>query len=227
MTRALDPAASAAHIGVTRQTIHRWERSGLLERIDPDGPPRYRPADLERAAARSGSRPDPAEVRASIVLAAATLARRDGIAACTLDRVAIEVGLSRSGVLHHFDHKRDLLRALVDTFVTRFESRLAQAEAEATPGRGRLGRAYVAATTAPDDDLSVAVIVCAVEQPDLLEPVQRHLRTWYRRIDDDGGTDAVIAALAADALWLLPLLGFQPLSALLTARTLNQLRHDA
>ena len=51
--------------------------------------------------------------RERLLDAAATVVRRDGAQALTLDAVAAEAGVSKGGLLYHFRSKRDLLDALV------------------------------------------------------------------------------------------------------------------
>jgi AcrR family transcriptional regulator len=221
----LTPGEAAAHLGISRQTLHRWEQAGRVRRIDPQGPPRYDRAHLDEVAAERGPVRTPEAVRERIVLATAALAAAEGTSACTIDAVAESAGLSRGGVLYHFEHKRDLLAATVTTFLTRFEARW-QSIIDALPEDApqRVTRAYVEATVAPDDDLVAALLVCAVEEPTLLGPVQDRMRRWYRRLDEDGGPEAMTTALAADALWLLPLLGIRPIPRTRQRELLTRLR---
>jgi AcrR family transcriptional regulator len=216
----LGAVAAAEALGVSRQTLHRWERDGRIARVDPDGPPRFARDEVARVAAASGPR-TPDAVRERIVFATAALVADEGTAACTIDGVAARAGLSRGGVLHHFPSKRDLLEATVSTFLHRFEARWQEAAAASDDPV----TAYVQTTASPDDDLTAALLVCAVEEPDLLADVRRSLRRWYRRLDEHGGTEAVARALAADALWLYALLQLEPLPARLAGKVQRELAH--
>jgi AcrR family transcriptional regulator len=210
-------AAEAADLlGVSRQTLHRWEAAGVLRRAANGGPPRYTRAHLaEVAAGRADA--GPAAVRRRVLAHAAALVAEAGPAACTVEAVADRAGLSRGGVLHHFRHRADLVLALARAFTEEFERDWDRAAAAAAPGAGRLARAYVAATQAAGDRaLASAVLLCTAEEPPVREHVHGRVRDWYARLaaedEREGrGGQGVTSALAADGLWLLTLLHLPPL----------------
>jgi AcrR family transcriptional regulator len=206
LSEPLDVAAATAELGVSRQTLHRWEREGRLARVDPQGPPRFTRRELHRAATapRRRGRDD---ARTAILEAAASLVIERGSGACTIDAVAERVGRSRGGVLHHFPHKEALLAGLADAFVTRFEQRWQ----ERTAATGDRVAAYLTATLEPGGPTAAALLVCATERVEQVTVIAAAMRRWYAELDRVGGGDAVVRALAVDALWLLPLLGVEPL----------------
>jgi AcrR family transcriptional regulator len=220
----LTTAQVVARLGVTRQTLHRWEGAGVLRRLDRPGPPRYDPDEVERVGRRRAAHRTPEQLRAALLEQAATLVGEGGATACTIDAVAERAGVSRGAVVHHFPHKEDLLRGLLDAFVARFEAAWQDEVAASREGAGRLGAAYVRATTGPDDVLTMALVVCVAEAPDLLEPLRARMRGWYDRIAADAAADQVDAVLlrclAADALWLFRLFGVVPLDGASAARVL-------
>lgn len=222
----LTGAQVVQRLGVTRQTIHRWEAAGLLRRLERPGPPRYDPAEVERIGRRRAAERTPEQLRLALLEQAAALVGEDGAAACTIDAVAERAGVSRGAVVHHFPHKEDLLRGLLQTFIDRFEAAWSDRLSEASSGRGRLGEAYVRATAGPDDVLTSALVVCVAEAPELLNPLREAMREWYRRIEDDAreaGHDVdqvLLRCLAADALWLYRLFGVAPLDPATATRVL-------
>ncbi len=216
MSDLLGAAEAAAALGVSRQTLYRWEAAGLLRRVRPGGPPRYDPVHVREVAA---GREDtgPGAVRARILAHAAELVAEAGPAACTVEAVAERAGLSRGGVLHHFGHRGDLVLALARAFTEAFERDWEQAVVDTPPGAGRLARGYVTATQAADEgSLAAAVLLCTAEDRPVREHVHARVRDWYARVaaeDEREGRrgQGVTAALAADGLWLLTLLHLPPL----------------
>ena len=62
--------------------------------------------------------------RAALLDAAVAVIRRDGARALTLDAVAAEAGVSKGGVLYHFNTKRALIDGLLARWLDDFEARL-------------------------------------------------------------------------------------------------------
>lgn len=216
MTDLLGVAEAAALLGVSRQTLHRWEAAGVLRRAEAGGPPRYARGHLaEVAAGRADAGPE--AVRRRVLGSASALVAAAGPAACTVEAVADRAGLSRGGVLHHFRHRADLVLALARAFTDEFERDWDRAVAAAPPGAGRLARGYVAATQAAGDhSLASAVLLCTAEEPPVREHVHGRVQDWYARLaaEDEregSGGRGVTSALAADGLWLLTLLHLPPL----------------
>jgi AcrR family transcriptional regulator len=195
----------ADRLGVSRHTVMRLERDGLLTRAPGVGRPRYPEQDVARLAGERSRARSPADLREALLDEAAAVTARDGAQACTIAAVAGGAGVTTGAVLHHFPHKEDLLRGLVEAFVHRFEARW---QTERSPGRGP-AEAYVAATLDGPEPLSAALLACASYDPALLAPLGERVRSWYAELGGEG-PDAVRRCLAADALWLFALFGMQP-----------------
>jgi AcrR family transcriptional regulator len=217
VTGPVGAAEAAALLGVSRQTLYRWEAGGVLRRVRAGGPPRYDPGHL-RAVAAGRRDTGPAAVRRRILEHAAALVADAGPAACTVEAVAERAGLSRGGVLHHFRHRADLVLALASAFTEEFEADWARAADAASPGPGRLARGYVAATgtAVRERSLASAVLLCTAEDPPVRAHVHARVRDWYARLaaedEREGrGGQGVTSALAADGRWLLTLLHLPPL----------------
>ncbi len=149
--------------------------------------------------------------REALLRAAAAIVRRDGADALTLDAVAEESGVSKGGLLYHFDSKEALVKGLVEAMVDGFDASLASDDASA----GAFSRAYLQATAHTDEEslaLSSALLAAAAIAPDSVEPLRERYRQWNKRLRDDGIDEvvAMIVRLAADGLWLADLLGLEP-----------------
>lgn len=167
--------------------------------------------------------------RTRILDAAFHLARRDGVAAITLEAVASRARVSKGGLLYHFPSKDALVRGMVEDLQRIFEGSLDEAAAADPRPRGRSARAYLAACVEADPQQSsrwLALIGALVQDPTLLEP-WRGLVVGLPAIDRAEGTDPVVAGivrLAADGLWLADILGTEPLTPPMRRRAIRRLR---
>ncbi len=62
-----------------------------------------------------------ADLKQSLLAAAAQIAAQQGIQALTLDAVAKQAGASKGALLHHFPSKADLLDALMTDLLDHFK----------------------------------------------------------------------------------------------------------
>jgi AcrR family transcriptional regulator len=143
--------------------------------------------------------------RTALLDAAATVVRRDGATALTLDAVAAEASVSKGGVLYHFASKRALIDGLISRWLDDFGAQLED---------GDFATAYVHAC-----DLGVAgqetaaseagLLAGMLEEPEVLEVARERYAEWMTRILADVGdpVDAWLVRLAADGLWYSDLLG--------------------
>ena len=67
--------------------------------------------------------PRGADTRERLLDAAAAVVRRDGAQALTLEAVAAEAGVSKGGLLYHFNSKRELLEAMLGGWLEEFDAR--------------------------------------------------------------------------------------------------------
>ena len=161
-------------------------------------------AQIERAA----------EVRRKILEVTAQVILKAGVHDLTIEAVAREAGVSKGGLLHHFSSKMELLGALMDDLLARFEASLSRfVDADPDP-RGRHVRAYINATAAssPEENrLGVAVVAALMFEPAL---IRRWQRSAERLMAQDRREKAPLRAsalrLVADALWLSDVFGMYP-----------------
>lgn len=207
---AIGVSEAARRLGVTRQTVYRWIGTSRLSTISVE-PPTVSASEVAALAAgrdAAGPAPDGASTRSRIVLAAAAIIQRDGIAACTMEAVAEEASISRGGVLHHFADKDHLMTALAEQFVARFEAEWEDV-VTATPAP-TLDGAYVSVTLTGSEALGAAVLLGTTVHEDARTIVATAIERWYERIRTDAqernDPDAVTRCLAADAVWLFGVL---------------------
>ena len=133
-----------------------------------------------------------------LLKAAATIVRRDGADALTLDAVAAEASVSKGGLLYHFDSKEALVAAMVELLVEGFDAVLPP---QGGGSAGEFSRSYLAATADTDEaslSLSAGLLAAVAIAPETLEPLRARYRTWNKRLRDDGidEVDALINQFA-------------------------------
>jgi AcrR family transcriptional regulator len=150
--------------------------------------------------------------RTQLLAAAASIVRREGADALTLDAVAAEAGVSKGGLLYHFDSKEALVSAMVAFLVDAFDAALPP---KAADDPGSFTRAYLAATAESDEAslaASAGLLAAVAIAPETLAPLRARYRAWNKRLRDDGidEVDAMMVRLAADGLWMADLLDLEP-----------------
>lgn len=147
--------------------------------------------------------------RRSVLAAAAEIVTRDGASKLTLDAVAVRVGLSKGGILHHFSTKDSLIAAMIEDVVGSFEADL-QRNMQGEQGPGSFARAFLRACVDRDGiitrtlKVSAGIVAAVAINAQLLAPLRTRYSEWTARLEDDG-IDPAIAELvrsAADGLWL-------------------------
>ncbi len=171
--------------------------------------------------------------REKLLKIASEIVRREGADALTLDAVASEAGVSKGGLLYHFESKEALISAMVGALVDGFEAELSSKREE---GAGAFTRAYLEATAETDEasrTLSGGLLAAVSIAPETLEPLRARYREWNKQLRDDGidEVDAIVVRLAADGLWLADLLGLEPpgkkLRRAVVARLASMTRREA
>jgi AcrR family transcriptional regulator len=153
-----------------------------------------------------------ANSREKIVDAAERLVTELGVASLTFEALAKRSGISRGGILHNFKSKEELVAAMVDRLVARFETAEQSESSEGIPPL----EAYIRAglKSKPGDlTLSSALLTAAMNDPSKLAHVQARYRAGLTRFLSEPGLDGVILALASDALVLLDVLRLTPFAA--------------
>ena len=168
-------------------------------------------------------------IRSSELLTAANkVVVKQGVGALTLDAVAVEAGVSKGGILHHFPNKEALIAEMVQQalgkFVEALNQELANEPAPQTPGHW--ARAYIRATALDDQEnyeLHFNLLAANFTNPELLKPVRDFWDECHMKILSSGLDPAVatMIRLAMDGLWLTHLHDFAPLRDPLRSQVLE------
>lgn len=149
---------------------------------------------------------------ADILAAAREVTARHGAGKLTIDSVAREIGMSKGGVLYNFPSKQALLSALLQDLIEEHlvsMSEIDQAKPNATL-RGHLHS--LAASNNLKENLSMAILATAAENPELLDPLRNMIESDHQKATsqstDPIGAHVILAAL--DGLRFQQLLRMPP-----------------
>lgn len=166
--------------------------------------------------------PGPDAGQSAILDAAERVALRDGVGRVTLDAVAREAGLSKSGLIHHYASKDLLLTALVQRKVADWwlacSAAMAQQQGRGAATRGLIQACFQCADEAAEqtDPLRRGCVVLAALVHDRahVEPVRQTQRAIEHRLASDGLDQSVtdLIRMALDGLWFNMVLGLGELS---------------
>jgi AcrR family transcriptional regulator len=175
------------------------------------------------------SKKTPIETREKLVQAAAQLVVSKGINRVTLEQVALEAGVSKGGLLHHFPTKQALLSGLMEQVGRVFKARLEKFMGlETSDQPGRLARAYIRASFEYEADelqLTNAIAKVVSEFPELLLELQEEFAQLDQEMQSDGlpAARAIVIRLACDGLWFSELIGMASLQEPLRQQMLEEL----
>lgn len=153
----------------------------------------------------------------AILDAAEAIVREHGAAHLTLDAAAERAGLSKGGVLYHFQTKDSLLTALVHRMTQAFQGLYEEARERMGNDPERMLEAYIEAVAAAGERLgntSCSLIPALASNPELLEPIRTFYKHHFGQLEKAsvGWDQAAVVTLALDGMWLLDMLGVSPLS---------------
>ncbi|WKU05806.1 TetR/AcrR family transcriptional regulator [Micromonospora sp. HUAS LYJ1] len=182
---------------------------------------------MGRTAGRS-----PQDTRRALLDAAADAVRARGIHA-SLDDIARFAGVSKGGLIYHFASKDDLILELARDQLAAFQAGIDAALDPADTAPGRLTRAYLRASVAPDDAAvraSLALITQLMTLPAVAELARADAERLAAALAADGLPADVLALVvaAADGMGTAPLWGAPtrtPAHRRLAERLLHLTRH--
>ncbi|RUO19455.1 TetR/AcrR family transcriptional regulator [Aliidiomarina haloalkalitolerans] len=133
-----------------------------------------------------GGRPSKREF---ILKQAEILVRERGASQLTFDALTEQTGISKGGLLYHFESKEALIIAMLERYIGQRQERTA-AVLEAKPylldaPDGELLAMVEAEITEPQEMLAVdsAIVAAVAANPELLEPVRQRNRELWERLD--------------------------------------------
>lgn len=145
--------------------------------------------------------------RDSILDAAIRVTNRDGIRAVTFDSVAAEAGVTRGGMIYHFNSRDALIQAINEQLAAHWEAVLvhhAGKPFEQTTSAER-HRAYILASTHGATRAELLFLLEFAHDPALSAPWDRIIDAWAAPEptdpDDAQAMANFIVRLASDGLW--------------------------
>lgn len=149
----------------------------------------------------------PEQVRRALLDCTAQIAAERGAHAITIQAVAERAGVTKGGLLHHFDSKQALLAAVFSDLLEQMDREIDRSMAGDPVARGRFTRAYVRACFS-DRLLGERSLWAALSLAGVSEPALRSLwLNWIdgrmeRHFETDSDPDLTAVRLAADGIWL-------------------------
>ena len=163
------------------------------------------PAEAQLSAHHRKKQPE--QVRRALLDCAAQIAAEQGAPAITIQAVAERAGVTKGGLLHHFDSKQALLAAVFSDLLEQMDREIEKSMDKDPVAHGRFTRAYVRACFS-DRLLGERSLWGALSVAIVSEPALRSL--WSAWLDDrmarhaetDGEPELIAVRLAADGVWL-------------------------
>lgn len=151
----------------------------------------------------------------TIIDAAMTIVRDQGVARLTLDAAAKEAGISKGGVLYHFKSKDDLIRGMVQRLIDQCDQLNRDYYQREPDGPYRWARTLVRACFDPtgpaNDPVGGALLAAITVNPDLMAPIHAMYDRWRERIASDSPDieRAGLICTAMDGLYFQRLMGIR------------------
>ncbi|WP_018351007.1 TetR/AcrR family transcriptional regulator [Longispora albida] len=133
--------------------------------------------------------------------AAESLLAEQGTGAFTLAKVAEHAGVSKGGLLYHFNSKEALVTALIERLISEFDARIAAHDT------GCYARAYLEATfeVVTGDPAGTgrrwAVATAAATDTGISAPLREAFRRWHAEDNDADAVTSQLVRAAAEGIW--------------------------
>jgi len=157
------------------------------------------------------------ETRLKIFKACSDILTREGLINLTLQSVADEAGISKGGLLYHFETKQALIEALFEYHNNIFETRLEELVEAEGEKPGAFLRAYAKASAEqmadPENASFFASLFAAEEQYSGAHDLMREKYVnWQKQIDACGIDQdwAMLLRFATDGLWFIEMHRYAP-----------------
>lgn len=154
----------------------------------------------------------PELVRAKLIECAVRIIVEQGPNAVTVQAVADAAGVTKGGLLHHFQDKKQLSRAVSEYLLSQMDAEIDQLMSQDTVEYGRFTRAYINAVlqdlASAQSEQWIALAVYSITESEL----KYMWNEWVRekqRVHCDTDSDQMLQVLryAADGIWFEVLLG--------------------
>lgn len=171
--------------------------------------------------------------RAAAIQAALTIISRDGPGQLTFDAISRESGISKGGLMHQFQTKGNVLKALIEHRMEYFENFSRDYLAKMGPDQTSTALLTQIATTresmTQQDSVGHAILAVLVEDPTLLSAIRESDAKRIKVVKSEAA-DPDLALLrweAARGLALTSLLGLCPLSDKERSRLFDRLLDES
>ncbi len=153
----------------------------------------------------------------SVLDQAEALVRESGVGALTLAKVAKRAGISKGGLQYRFETKRELVRTMLTRAFDRLDASVDAEVKKLGSGVGHEIEGYVLGMLNENGSYErpdAALFAAAFSEPDLLAEFAPRYSEMLQRVKarSDKKIDAALILLATDGLWLLEVIGLNPLS---------------
>ena len=175
--------------------------------------------------------------REAILEAAEEIVMETGAQNLTLSAVASRAGISKGGLLYHFQTKRELIQATLKRAAERLdeEAKRQGEDLPETPSRRLKAHLLAHDVTARSPEgvrakrLYSSILAATALDPDLAAPLRERYGTFFRELTEAGLSPekAAVVCLAGDGLCLLELIHVSPFDEGLRERILEELLHLA
>jgi len=166
--------------------------------------------------------------------AAEDLVNSQGVGRFTLEGVARQAGLSKSGLLHHFPSKESLIEALVARTVVQWQDSLEQAIQHQSDGPHRVARGLLDCCLG-DMSLwnerlrhsSTALLAVLVHCPNKSTPMHAFYQQLHARMQTESPQSPIgdLVLVVVDGIWLRWVTGLAPLAEPQVIQLRDTLKH--
>lgn len=151
-------------------------------------------------------------VKEKILEAANKLITEKGLHSFTLEEVAKEAGISKGGLLYHYNSKDALMKGLIESGISLFEAKVSERERALlsdAPNNWFISYIEEQFSTAKIDTNTMGGIIAAFAlNQELLSPVLDNRKEWLEKINESKDPIlGIIISLACDGIAFSNLLG--------------------
>jgi AcrR family transcriptional regulator len=155
---------------------------------------------------------EPEKVRSKLIECAVRIIVEQGPNAVTIQAVADAAGVTKGGLLHHFQDKNQLSKAVSKYLLSQMDAEIDQLMSQDSVKYGRFTRAYINAISidlaSAQNEQWIALAIYSITEPELKsmwnEWIEEKQRLHY---DTDSDQMLQVLRYAADGIWFEVLLG--------------------
>lgn len=157
--------------------------------------------------------------RDKILDAAETIVRENAAARLTLDAVSAKAGVSKGGLLYHFNSKDALIRAMLQRIEYTFKKAREKAAANLPPSPGRMLKARILSEGLFQKKkllgIAAALMVAGARDVKWVKPIKEFREAFFEEVTSSGLDKALVTVIisALEGLWMQEILGLYRISS--------------